>query len=591
VRAAVATLLAAGALTAWQYRDRLSELFRGHAGNQPVKKAWILIAEFDSPAGDPDIAVATRDLVAAALDESRIVAPVPRGELRVALQMAGRADTTRVDAALAQELAYRSAIRTVVEGRVGRLGDGYTIVVRLVDAERDSVVLSLSEVASNARALIPAVERAARRIREGLGEHRSDIQASRQLFEAMTPSFEAYRHYQSAVTQVMGGDNLGGLASCRAALSLDPDFASTLRLMGAAFSNIGEVDSALAAFRNALSHPRRLSSRQRLLCEAQLADAQGNVSLAVANYERLLEQDPTYMVGHIVRGYFLYRAGRYEEALGSLRVAAEASPFGPSQILLLNQFITYLAVGRMEEARQVAGNLKGEFGQSAPVWIGAASGNWALTESLGTALKASPTSSPEMRRLGALAVAAGAASRGAVGSAERALRRAEGWVGATSTPAARVSRQAGQRARLLLALVSGGVAGAPVGGGIQETTTSALVTRGLWAAAAGDTTHARRLLTAARSRPPGEFRREGAGPALLGALIAARGGFWDETVRILEPAARQGSEIGLFEDAGGRVTLRWVVAHAYERLGRPDSAAAYLEMLGLPALVWVKVRA
>ncbi len=574
--------LAVAALAIWSQWASISTLFGWHGAGQATRKEWIMVAEFDGPLDDPSLAVATRDLVGAALDQSASLATVSQDQIRTALELAGKPPTMRVDAALARELAYRKGVRAVVEGSISRLGAGSAIVVRVRDVERDSVVLSVSDVAPNEEALIPTIARVTRRIREGLGERKDAIRRSRELIEVRTASFEAFKDFQRAFQLLVTLDSYGSIARCRAALSLDPDFAAASNLMGYAFINIGQVDSASAAWRYSLSRPGRLSESIRLLTEAAVADqVDGNLPLALATLDRLVQQEPTFMPAHNNRGWLLYRTGQYEAALGSLARAAEASPFGPNHLILLNHFYTLLALGRRDEARAMAGRLRGGFAQAAAAWIAAASGNWALTESLGTALE-SPTASREIRRLGALAVASAAATRGEVRAAERALRRAEGLVGAASIPGVRVSVQAAYRARLLLALVSGGVAGDPDGGWPRDTTTAALVTRGLWAAAAGDAPRARRLLDVVRSRPAGELARAGADPALLEAWIAAAGGRWEETIRILGPAARQGSETGFSEDRAGRVTLRWLVARAYESLGRADSAAAYLEMVLSP---------
>ena len=574
-------VLALIAVAAWQRWGPFSSWLGGVSAPDPLKKEWILVAEFDGPADDSSLAVATRDLVSAALDQSAIVATVTRDQVRIALELAGKPATARVDAALAHELAYRSAVRAVVEGKISRLGQGYSIVVRVVDMERDSLVLSVSDVANDEKALIPTVERVARRIRDRLGERKSAIRTSRELIQVMTPSLEAYKTYLKALEMLVAGQSVGSIDLCREALLLDRDFMAARQMMGHAFNNLGLIDSALAAHRDALRRPERLSDVLRLLSEAAVADLQGDFPAAVAAYERTLQQHPSW-AAHNNLAYQLYRTGHYEEALANVERGAETSPFGPNQMLRLNQFATLLALGRLDEGREVTRNLRGEFARSGPVWIALASGNWALSESLGTALEANPTASREMRRLGALAIGSAAATRGDIGTAERAIRRAEGLIGATTVPAARISPQAAPRARLLLALVSRGVAGALEGPPTQDTTTAALVTRGLWAAAAGDTNRARRLVVRIRSRPARELAREGAAPALLEAWIAAQGERWDETIRILGPAALQGSEVGLLEDQAGRVMMRWLVAQAYESLDRPDSAAAYLELVLSP---------
>jgi tetratricopeptide (TPR) repeat protein len=103
----------------------------------------------------------------------------------------------------------------------------------------------------------------------------------------------------------------------------------------------------------------------------------------------------------------------------------------------------------------------------------------------------------------------------------------------------------------------------------------------LWAAAAGDTTLARRLLATIRKRSAPDLARQGFTPAVLEAWIAARAGRWQEVVQDLGPAALQGEARGyiLIQSAP---LVRWLVAEAYEHLDRPDSAVAYFERAVAP---------
>ena len=68
------------------------------------KRALVLVAEFDGPAADSSLVSATRDLAAAALEQSKIVAVVPDDQVAVALERAGKPASTRVDAQVAREL-------------------------------------------------------------------------------------------------------------------------------------------------------------------------------------------------------------------------------------------------------------------------------------------------------------------------------------------------------------------------------------------------------------------------------------------------------------------------------------------------------
>src|SRR5262245_28987758 len=94
--ASAALVIAYVAVAAWQQWWPFHPEIR-----PPAKKSWILVAEFDGPAADSSVVTATRDMVMAALDQSEIVATVPREQILVALRNADKPASTRVDAELA----------------------------------------------------------------------------------------------------------------------------------------------------------------------------------------------------------------------------------------------------------------------------------------------------------------------------------------------------------------------------------------------------------------------------------------------------------------------------------------------------------
>ncbi|MEO5617859.1 MAG: protein kinase family protein [Candidatus Eisenbacteria bacterium] len=562
--AAAVVALAVAAFVAWEERDKLGALFGGPTTTQAMKKDWILVAAFEGPANDSSLAVAVRLLVSAALDQSAIVATVPDDQIRLALEQAGKPPGTHVDAALARELAYRRAIRAVVEGHVSRLGEGYSVLVRVLDADSVRVLATVSEAARSDDELIPTVGRVARRLRDALGERRQDLRATRPLQEMMTPSFEAYRRNVKAEELFFARDARGAIAMSRSALALDPDFVGAWTTIGFAFGSIGEPDSALAALDEALRRPRRVAEAGRFLNKAMVAYFRGDMQAAFEAIDQALRHDPAYYYAHNSRGLFLGRMGRREEALSAYRRAAELQAVGASQTVLRNQMIIHLELGRVAEARELARHSKGRFAQIAPGDIAVAAGDWAAAESLGRAVERDPEAPADERAMATSWAAVGQAASGRVSAAAQSLGRGQ------------------KRTRLLLEVVSGRLNGVPEDVASSETTAVALVTEGLWEAAAGDTARARRLLARVRTRSALEQNRLGSDPILIEAWIATRARRFGETVRILGPSARQGDDLGFVLIGSNRVLKRWLVAEAYENLGRPDSAAVYFELAMSP---------
>jgi hypothetical protein len=82
-----------------------------------------------------------------------------------------------------------------------------------------------------------------------------------------------------------------------------------------------------------------------------------------------------------------------------------------------------------------------------------------------------------------------------------------------------------------------------------------------------------------------EQLRLGDGPRLVQAWIAARGGRWGEVTAVLARRAQLGEHDGSSPDQVASIATRWLVAEAYQRGGKPDSAAAYLELAIAPTRV------
>jgi tetratricopeptide (TPR) repeat protein len=548
--------------------------FRGDHPRSPLpaKKAWVLVAEFEGPPDDSSLAVATRDLVSAALDQSEIVATVPREQIRLALQNAGKPANTRVDAELAKELAYRSAVRAVVEGKISRLGPGYSAVLRVVDAESLKVVLTERGVAKNEDALVPTLGRLAEKLRTGLGERRSAIQATRPMHQVATPSFEAYRVSVHAWGLTGNGHDSEAIPLFRDAIALDPDFASAWAGLGNAFYNINQPDSSLAALSEALKRPQRLTTIGRIFFEATRAFTEGDLKGALAAYEHILQYDRSNLFALWNRALVFGGLGRLEEALESTRMAERASPFGVSQGLRHNEVGYLCRLGRVDEARVVAQYLTGPL--SMRQYIEVAACNWAAVERMSDSLLADLRIAHDYRADALLDLASAQAARGAFKSAAATFERTEETARAAALP---MHRHAAYRGRVVLAHVSRGAIPIPEDAWTRDSSAAAFITRGLRTAMAGDGARAENMLHLARTRSRGNLAWHGAAPSLLQARIEALRGRWGEVARILSPIASQRVEIGENNYPAAMSVVRWLLADAYEQLGQADSAAATLE--------------
>ena len=567
---AVALLLAAVAFLWWYLRVL----------ENPGQPAWVLVSDFEGSTGAGNVTEAIRELVTAELDQSRHVAPMPRQQLRAAMRDAGLPDSASLTPDRARELALRSSVRAILTGNVQAIRPGqYSIVVRAIDAEDGKPILTVIESATD-RDLVSRTQELGRQIRRGLGDRRSDIESNKPLTQVATPSFEAYRKFVDASSLNAKGDVDASNLLLREALALDSGFAAAWGLMSVNYALARDADSSRLTLLEALKRPERLSTAQRYRMEAEAAyRVNYDLPAAVRWYELHLEHAPQSVSGHNNRGVYLSSLGRYEDALEEFRTATRLDPFGPAQaqVQIFNQVAMLLALGRFEEAAEVAHQLTGPFEQYAALLQATAAGRWKQVESLAEGV-ADPAT-PSWLRGPAVTLRAGALSaQGNVAAAEEILRQAaDSAHGPTSYWY--------WQARLMLAMANGRLPPADMQRLMRDTTPAGLTLSGWTSALSGDTTTARTMLARVKRFPALEQRRLGDGPLLVEASIAGRGRRWREVTRLLGPSAQRGEHDGSSPAQVASVSLRWLIADAYERLGRADSAAVYYELAIAPTRV------
>ena len=537
------------------------------------ERDWILVGDFEGPTDDPGIATAVRELVTAELNQSRFVGTVSRQQLNSVMRLAGVAETTHVDAAVARELAVRSAVRAIVVGSIQRLGDGrYSVAIHVVRAEDGRNLHSVATSGTDSD-LVKAIGQLARGLRRGLGEKRKAVEATLPLAEAATPSFPAYQKYAEGFALVLKGDAAGSNAMYRQAIALDPQFASAWAAMGVNYLGTRQLDSAQMAFTRALEMPGRLTAAQKYRLQGDIAYAiQYDVPAAVRWYGLFLAEAPQSVGGRNNRALYLSAVGRYEDAVADLRDAIAINPFGPPQVqvALFNLAAMLVSVGKLDEAEAALADLKAPLLTGGMALVALARDRWSEVANIGNAIDSQPNAHALVRLLGTTGRASALAARGSLAAAERELRRArDASTGATA--------RWYERARLLLAVASGRPPMSPSLDDGRDPSAGAGLVRALRAAIAGDTILAHTELARLQSATSRDLALLGHGPALVRGWIAAHAGRWNEVTRSLAAASLAGEHDATLLDRVSSLEIRWLVATAYASLGVLDSAALHMQ--------------
>jgi tetratricopeptide (TPR) repeat protein len=529
----------------------------------------VLVADFvgSADAGYRDVA---RDIVSTVLDQSATVAAVSREQTRRGLALAGRPDTVRVDESLARELAMRGGIGPIVLGHLDRVGRTFVIILRAEIGADGTPIATQRAVAQSEDDLVAAVDGAARRLREELALRRERLPGGGPYFQVITPSLAAYLKFAEGVDHhIRQHDWIAALGSYSEALELDPDFAAAWVQVGATYFNRGMLDSARAAYVEALRRPERLTPTGRLDAEGLVALVNGDQLGAYRRYDELRRR---HGVSHNNLGVILRELGRPEEALEVYERAA--LPFGPTQLTLRNEVNLLLEdLGRHEEALERAERLEDPYQRVEIRWLHALlTADWNRADSIAAEV-ADDVLSPAWVREEAMAVRASVAvARGAVAAAGRYLSAAS-TIAAKEGRAERLRRN--ELSLLALALAAPGASsGSRLAVQHDVEAPLAMAHRAFEEAVLGDTAVTVEILGRLREFAS-EQRPQGAWPKLLEASLLARAGRWAEV-----PGALHRANPGPARDGAESILVWWLKADAYARLGEPDSAAAYLDKLG-----------
>jgi len=254
----------------------------------------VIVTEFRST--DSTLVTLVTEAVRTTLGQSRALSIMPPTAIAAALQRMQRPVASRLDLALARDIAQREGVRVIVDGSLQSVAGGFIVSLRLVSADSASTMVAYQATADGPRELLETIDALTRKLRGKVGESLKDVRASAPLERVTTPSLEALRIYAEAAQMIdRGGSPVEGAARLREAVKLDTTFAMAYRKLGVALSNAGlpraGVDSALE---RAYRYRARLTERERLLAEGTyFGNGPGRDRRAAARaYEALLAIDP-----------------------------------------------------------------------------------------------------------------------------------------------------------------------------------------------------------------------------------------------------------------------------------------------------------
>ena len=323
----------------------------------------LLVTDLQSPASDTTLGPIVTDALRTALGESHSITVLQPNTLQEVLRRMERLPGTRVDFALAKEIAEREGISVILDGRVIEVGGRYVVSLRLASRAGQDLA-TFRETADEEKELLPAIDRAARQVRAKIGESLRSVQRTPPLEQVTTSSLDALRKYvQGSTVLTQSGDLARGTGLLEEAIALDSTFAMAYRRLAIEYGNRRMRNLADAYYDKALAYRARLTDRERYLLLGSYYQNGRNQDDAKARdaYERLLEFQPNDVAALNNLG-ILYTDAHQYAAADSLY--ARALQIDPRPSLYTNRAIVQAAMGRADLAATTLDVLQRTFPQN-----------------------------------------------------------------------------------------------------------------------------------------------------------------------------------------------------------------------------------
>jgi tRNA A-37 threonylcarbamoyl transferase component Bud32/tetratricopeptide (TPR) repeat protein len=331
----------------------------------------ILVTDFDA-GRDSSLSASVTELFRVALAQSRIVSVADPSSLGSALQRMQRPAGTRIEGAVARELAQREGMSVIVEGRLLEAGRRYLLTARLVAPQSGEVIASVDETAPTRDDVIAAVGRLSSAVRERLGESMKSIGDTPPLERVTTTSLDALRKYTAALTldRLQQTEAANGLL--REAIALDTNFAMAHRKLGNNLYWTRDRAEAIGHLRRAYVLRDRLTELERnIMLGTYYSKVERDIPRAMGAFESVLATDPDNVIALDNVAYNLRNSDlpARAESLYVRLVRQSPTAFYVSQLALVRDLLRRPVDAESTYRAAIALSKSSEY--MAPLWLGA----------------------------------------------------------------------------------------------------------------------------------------------------------------------------------------------------------------------------
>jgi len=284
----------------------------------------------------------------------------------------GKAGDERITTEAGREICQRNGIKAMLVGSIASLGSQYVVTLDAVNSATGDSLGQAQAQAGSKEQVLAALNDAAGKIRQRLGESLASIQKfDKPLQEATTSSLEALKAFTLGDAQRNRGGKLAAIPFYQRAIELDPNFAMAYARLGTMYGNIGQNDLLEQYQKKAFDLRDRTSERERFYITAHYYSDTGQLEKGIAAYELYKQTYPRDSVPYNNLAAIYMPLGQFEKALENAREAMRLDPDMANGYL--STAAAYGGLGRWDEAKATikAGLQRNLGGSTAHIFLAA----------------------------------------------------------------------------------------------------------------------------------------------------------------------------------------------------------------------------
>jgi DNA-binding winged helix-turn-helix (wHTH) protein/tetratricopeptide (TPR) repeat protein len=312
-------------------------------------KDTIIIADFTNKTGDAIFDDTLKQALATVLGQSPFFNILPDSKVSHTLRLMERSPDEHINLDTAREICQRTGSTVVLAGSIASLGTQYLIDLKAMNCSSGETLTSEEGQASRKEEVLSALGKAAKSLRQRLGESRASIQKFDTPLEVQTSSLEALKAYSQVA-------RTGGAIPYRLllerAIELDPNFAAAYAGLSDAYAGAGDPELAAQYAQKAYDLRDHATEEERLgitatYYSAVLGDSEKELSVYPV-WEQIY---PRTWGAWNNSASARISVGDYARALQEAQEALRLNP--DMNTPYVNCGMALLALNRLEEVKQI----------------------------------------------------------------------------------------------------------------------------------------------------------------------------------------------------------------------------------------------